>query len=106
MPSAVAALKSGRGKRMCHSATPASTQSPCASPSIEPDIPQNVGTILRLGACLGVPLDIIEPCGFLFDDQRLRRAGMDYLDRRRSAATAPGTPSERDRQRRGRAWCC
>ena len=45
----------------------------------EPDIPQNCGTILRLGACLGVPVDIIEPCGFLWDDKRLRRAGMDYL---------------------------
>jgi tRNA (cytidine/uridine-2'-O-)-methyltransferase len=46
----------------------------------EPDIPQNTGAILRLGACLGVPVDIIEPCGFLLDDRRLRRAGMDYLD--------------------------
>ena len=45
----------------------------------EPDIPQNCGTILRLAACLGVPVDIIEPCGFLWDDKRLRRAGMDYL---------------------------
>jgi tRNA (cytidine/uridine-2'-O-)-methyltransferase len=44
----------------------------------QPDIPQNAGTILRLGACLGVPVDIIEPCGFLFDDRRLRRAGLDY----------------------------
>ena len=47
----------------------------------QPDIPQNAGALLRLGACLGVPLDIIEPCGFLFDDRRLRRAGMDYLER-------------------------
>lgn len=46
----------------------------------EPDIPQNTGTILRLGACLGVGVDVIEPCGFLWDDRRLRRAGMDYLD--------------------------
>jgi|SRR5215470_16928882 len=46
----------------------------------EPDIPQNTGTILRLAACLDVPVDIIEPCGFVFDDRRLRRAGMDYLD--------------------------
>ena len=45
----------------------------------EPDIPQNAGTMLRLGACLGLPVDIIEPCGFLLDDRRLRRAGMDYL---------------------------
>jgi len=45
----------------------------------EPDIPQNCGTILRLAACLGVAVDIIGPCGFLWDDKRLRRAGMDYL---------------------------
>jgi tRNA (cytidine/uridine-2'-O-)-methyltransferase len=46
----------------------------------EPDIPQNAGALLRLGACLGVPLDIIEPCGFILDDRRLKRAGMDYID--------------------------
>jgi len=46
----------------------------------EPDIPQNTGTILRLSACLDVAVDIVEPCGFVFDDRRLRRAGMDYLD--------------------------
>lgn len=45
----------------------------------QPDIPQNCGTILRLGACLGVAADIIEPCGFVLSDTRLRRAGMDYL---------------------------
>lgn len=45
----------------------------------EPDIPQNTGTLLRLAACLGVPVDIIEPCGFVFSDSRLRRAGLDYL---------------------------
>jgi tRNA (cytidine/uridine-2'-O-)-methyltransferase len=45
----------------------------------EPDIPQNAGALMRLGACLGVAIDIIEPCGFLFDDARLKRAGMDYL---------------------------
>lgn len=46
----------------------------------QPDIPQNAGSLLRLGACLGVPVDIIEPCGFLLDDRKLKRAGMDYLD--------------------------
>jgi len=46
----------------------------------QPDIPQNTGAMLRLAACLGVSVDIIEPCGFLLDDRRLRRAGMDYLD--------------------------
>jgi len=45
----------------------------------QPDIPQNAGALLRLGACLGVAIDIIEPCGFLFTDRGLRRAGMDYL---------------------------
>ncbi|TAL28943.1 MAG: tRNA (cytidine(34)-2'-O)-methyltransferase [Alphaproteobacteria bacterium] len=47
----------------------------------EPDIPQNAGTLMRLCACLGVSLDIIEPCGFLLTDKNLKRAGMDYLDR-------------------------
>jgi tRNA (cytidine/uridine-2'-O-)-methyltransferase len=46
----------------------------------EPDIPQNAGALLRLGACLGVPVDIIEPTGFVLGDRRLKRAGMDYLD--------------------------
>jgi tRNA (cytidine/uridine-2'-O-)-methyltransferase len=45
----------------------------------EPDIPQNAGSLMRLGACLGVGLDIIEPCGFLLSDRNFRRAGMDYL---------------------------
>ena len=45
----------------------------------QPDIPQNAGTLLRLGACLGVAVEVIEPCGFVWDDRRLRRAGMDYL---------------------------
>lgn len=47
----------------------------------EPDIPQNAGTMMRTAACLGVAIDLIEPCGFLVDDRRLRRAGMDYLVR-------------------------
>ena len=46
----------------------------------QPDIPQNTGAILRLAACFGLPVDVIEPCGFVFDDRRMRRAGMDYLD--------------------------
>lgn len=46
----------------------------------QPDIPQNTGTLIRLGACLGVPVDIIEPCGFLFTDKKLKRAGMDYAE--------------------------
>ncbi|HEX7005540.1 MAG TPA: tRNA (cytidine(34)-2'-O)-methyltransferase [Alphaproteobacteria bacterium] len=46
----------------------------------EPDIPQNVGAMVRLCACLGVPIDVIEPCGFAFDLKRLRRAALDYID--------------------------
>ncbi|MGE0768824.1 MAG: tRNA (cytidine(34)-2'-O)-methyltransferase [Hyphomicrobiaceae bacterium] len=46
----------------------------------QPDIPQNTGTILRLAACLGVPVDIIGPAGFDMRDSALRRAGLDYLD--------------------------
>lgn len=47
----------------------------------QPDIPQNTGTILRLGACLGVKVHIIEPAGFALSDKGLKRAGMDYLER-------------------------
>jgi len=46
----------------------------------EPDIPQNCGALIRLGACLNVPVDIIEPCGFPLGDRGLKRAGMDYLE--------------------------
>lgn len=44
----------------------------------QPDIPQNLGAAIRLGACLGVPLDVIEPCGFALSDAAIRRAAMDY----------------------------
>ena len=43
-------------------------------------IPQNTGAMLRLAACFGLAVDIIEPCGFVLDDKRLRRVGMDYLE--------------------------
>ena len=46
----------------------------------EPDIPQNTGAILRLAACFDLAVDVIEPCGFVFSDRRLKRSGMDYLD--------------------------
>jgi tRNA (cytidine/uridine-2'-O-)-methyltransferase len=46
----------------------------------QPDIAANTGTIARLCACLGLTLHIIEPAGFAWDDSKLRRAGMDYLD--------------------------
>jgi tRNA (cytidine/uridine-2'-O-)-methyltransferase len=47
----------------------------------EPDIPQNAGAIMRLGACLGVPVHIIHPAGFVLSDHNFKRAGMDYLSR-------------------------
>lgn len=46
----------------------------------QPDQAGNVGTILRLGACLGVAVDIVEPCGFPWSDRALKRAGMDYAE--------------------------
>ena len=46
----------------------------------QPDQAGNVGTILRLGACLGVAVDVIMPCGFPFSDRGLKRAGMDYAE--------------------------
>src|SRR4051812_13000677 len=46
----------------------------------QPDQAGNVGTIIRLAACLGVPLDLIEPCGFPFSSRALKRAGMDYAE--------------------------
>jgi tRNA (cytidine/uridine-2'-O-)-methyltransferase len=46
----------------------------------QPEIPQNTGTLLRLGACLGFPIDIIEPCGFIMNDRKMKRSGMDYLN--------------------------
>lgn len=45
----------------------------------QPDIPQNAGTILRMGACLGIPVDVIGPAGFDLSDRAVRRAGLDYL---------------------------
>src|SRR6201996_7809223 len=44
----------------------------------QPDIPQNLGAALRLGACLATPVDVIEPCGFPLSDAGVRRAAMDY----------------------------
>lgn len=44
----------------------------------QPDIPQNLGAALRLGACMGVPVHVIEPCGFPLSDKAIRRAAMDY----------------------------
>ena len=46
----------------------------------QPDIPQNTGNIFRLGACMGVAVDIIEPTGFVFDNKKFKRSAMDYID--------------------------
>lgn len=46
----------------------------------QPDIPGNVGAVLRTAACLAVPVDLIEPLGFPWSDKRMRRSGMDYAD--------------------------
>jgi tRNA (cytidine/uridine-2'-O-)-methyltransferase len=47
----------------------------------EPDIPQNAGALLRVAACFGVPIDLIEPFGFVPDDRRIKRAALDYAAR-------------------------
>lgn len=46
----------------------------------QPDIAQNTGTLLRLGACLGVPVHVVHPTGFPFSRRELKRGGLDYLD--------------------------
>jgi tRNA (cytidine/uridine-2'-O-)-methyltransferase len=63
----------------------------------EPDIPQNLGAFIRLAACLKVPLDVIEPCGFPVDDKRIRRAAMDYYDLASIARHASWAAFKRDR---------
>jgi tRNA (cytidine/uridine-2'-O-)-methyltransferase len=63
----------------------------------EPDIPQNLGAFIRLAACLGAPLDIIEPCGFPLDDKRIRRAAMDYYDLAKIVRHASWQAFRRDR---------
>lgn len=46
----------------------------------QPDIAPNTGTMMRLCACFGIGMDIIEPCGFALDDAKMKRAAMDYID--------------------------
>src|ERR1044071_8615180 len=78
--------RAARIGRINHSSTAASCRPPRkAGPTMrialyEPDIPQNTGTILRLCACLGIEVHIIEPSGFPVTDRAFRRAGMDYID--------------------------
>ena len=67
----------------------------------QPDIPQNLGAAIRLAACLGVGLDVIEPCGFPLTDRSLKRAAMDYGERARvqrhaSFAAFLAAPERRD----------
>jgi len=69
-------------QRFLHGAIAATPD--CLMPDLvlyQPDIPQNTGTMLRLGACVGVTVHLIEPAGFPMSDHALRRAGMDYLER-------------------------
>ena len=47
----------------------------------QPDIAGNVGTIIRMCACLGLDLDIIEPCGFPFNREQIKKSGLDYIDK-------------------------
>lgn len=63
----------------------------------QPDIPQNLGAFIRLAACLAVPLEIIEPCGFPLDDRRIRRAAMDYYGLARITRHASWHSFHRDR---------
>src|ERR687891_256690 len=64
----------------------------------EPDNPVNVAAVLRLAACLAVPVLIVDPCGFVWDQRRLRRVGLDYLERV-ALTRLPSWPAF-DRQRR------
>lgn len=63
---------------MQHPSEPRST-APVAFALYQPDIPQNAGNLLRTAACFQMPVHVIEPCGFVLSDARMRRAGMDYL---------------------------
>jgi len=68
----------------------------------QPDIPQNTGTLLRLAACLGIDLHLIEPAGFPLSDASLKRAGMDYLERARLIRHLSFDTFEEWRQAEGR----
>ncbi len=67
----------------------------------QPDIPQNMGTILRMAACLDVAVEVIGPAGFDMSDRSLRRAGLDYLDAVRIIRHAAFADFERERRARG-----
>lgn len=79
--------------------------SPANRPRIalyQPDIAGNTGTILRLAACLGLDVDLIEPAGFDISDRALKRAGMDYLERAALTRHIDWNAFEEERRRRGR----
>ena len=67
----------------------------------QPDIPQNTGTMLRLAACLGLAVEIIEPAGFDVSDRNFRRAGLDYLDALKITRHAFWRAFEASRTQRG-----
>jgi tRNA (cytidine/uridine-2'-O-)-methyltransferase len=67
----------------------------------QPDIPQNTGTILRLAACLGTPVDVVGPTGFDMTERTLRRAGLDYLKHVQIARHASFAAFESARRQRG-----
>jgi tRNA (cytidine/uridine-2'-O-)-methyltransferase len=66
----------------------------------QPDQAGNVGAVLRLAACLGVPVDIVEPCGFPWSDRALKRAGMDYAEMAQVTRHEDWTAFERTLDRR------
>ncbi|MCP8883927.1 tRNA (cytidine(34)-2'-O)-methyltransferase [Devosia sp. XJ19-1] len=68
----------------------------------QPDIAANTGTLLRLGACLGVTVHVIHPAGFALTDRNLARAGMDYLDKAALAEHASFAAFEAWRQHQAR----
>lgn len=68
----------------------------------QPDIAGNTGTILRMAACFGLAVDLIEPAGFDLSDRSLRRAGMDYLERAALYRHADWTAFESWRRNEGR----
>lgn len=68
----------------------------------QPDIPQNAGTMIRMAACLGVAVDIVEPAAFDVSDRNFRRSGMDYLER--AAITRHDSFKAFDAWRRQNGW--
>jgi tRNA (cytidine/uridine-2'-O-)-methyltransferase len=71
----------GRSDDAARPAAPRPSDSKVQLALFEPDNPLNVAAVLRLAACLAVPVTVIEPCGFVWDQRRLRRVGLDYLER-------------------------